>query len=111
MLTAYTTVLGGFQWRGYAAYICGILVNVVGFAGAVGSRVPSGATYIYQFSFFAGFLVSATVYYLLCNAFPLPGLSPTEGWFEPELIVSGSEAGIEEDNVIESGTATSGKVS
>ena len=35
----------GIHWRGYAAYIAGILVNVVGFAGAVGMPVPLGATY------------------------------------------------------------------
>ena len=35
----------GFNWRGYAAYIAGILINVVGFAGAVGNKVPAGATY------------------------------------------------------------------
>ena len=35
----------GVHWRGYAAYIAGILINVVGFAGAVGITVPTGATY------------------------------------------------------------------
>lgn len=35
----------GIHWRGYAAYICGILIKVVGFAGAVGTKVPIGATY------------------------------------------------------------------
>lgn len=35
----------GVHWRGYVAYIAGILINVVGFAGAVGMRVPIGATY------------------------------------------------------------------
>jgi nucleobase:cation symporter-1, NCS1 family len=35
----------GVHWRGYAAYIAGILINVVGFAGAVGRKVPKGATY------------------------------------------------------------------
>lgn len=35
----------GIHWRGYVAYICGILINVVGFAGAVGTKVPIGATY------------------------------------------------------------------
>lgn len=36
----------GINWRAYAAYIGGILINVVGFAGAVGRDVPAGATYI-----------------------------------------------------------------
>ena len=38
----------GFNWRAYAAYIGGILINVVGFAGATGDKVPIGATYIYK---------------------------------------------------------------
>lgn len=39
----------GIHWRGYVAYIAGILINVVGFAGAVGTPVPIGATYIVSF--------------------------------------------------------------
>jgi nucleobase:cation symporter-1, NCS1 family len=35
----------GLHWRGYTAYIAGIVINVVGFAGAVGTKVPIGATY------------------------------------------------------------------
>ena len=38
----------GVNWRAYTAYICGILINVVGFAGAVGRGVPLGAQYIYK---------------------------------------------------------------
>lgn len=38
----------GFNWRAYVAYVAGILINVVGFAGATGDKVPVGATYIYK---------------------------------------------------------------
>lgn len=38
----------GVNWRAYVSYISGILVNVVGFAGAVGRDVPVGAQYIYK---------------------------------------------------------------
>ena len=72
----------GIQWRGWAAYLCGIMINVVGFAGAVGAPVPIGADYIYRLNFFAGFLVSAVVYYALCKFFPVPALSPTGRWCE-----------------------------
>lgn len=72
----------GIQWRGYIAYICGILINVVGFAGAVGTEVPIGATYIYRLNFFSGFIVSALVYYGLCRFFPVPATSPTGKWCE-----------------------------
>jgi len=74
--------VAGIQWRGYVAYICGILINVVGFAGAVGTKVPIGATYIYRLNFFSGFIVSAAVYWLLAKIFPPPALSPTGRWFE-----------------------------
>ncbi|KAL1613963.1 uracil permease [Diplodia seriata] len=70
----------GFHWRGYAAYIAGILVNVVGFAGAVGRSVPVGATYIYNVNFFAGFIVSSAMYWALCKVSPIPATS--EVWME-----------------------------
>lgn len=43
---------GGVSWRGYAAYLAGILPNVVGFVGAVGVDVPKGKLYIFFFFFF-----------------------------------------------------------
>ncbi|KAI1142440.1 permease for cytosine/purines, uracil, thiamine, allantoin-domain-containing protein [Hypoxylon sp. FL0543] len=71
----------GFHWRAYAAYISGILINVVGFAGAVnGGNVPIGATYIYNFNFFCGFIISAGMYWALCKLFPIPACSDT--WME-----------------------------
>ncbi|KAI9795979.1 MAG: hypothetical protein M1833_006555 [Piccolia ochrophora] len=70
----------GFSWRGYTAYICGILINVVGFAGAIGREVPMGAQYIYRLNFFAGFIVSSLTYYLLCRFFPIPATS--DRWME-----------------------------
>ncbi|KAL2875745.1 uracil permease [Colletotrichum sp. CLE4] len=70
----------GFHWRGYAAYIAGILPNVVGFVGAIGVDVPIGATYIYNLNFFAGFLVSGGVYWGLCKISPIPATS--DKWME-----------------------------
>lgn len=70
----------GIHWRAYAAYIAGILINVVGFAGAVGTPVPIGATYIYNVNFFAGFIVSGAVYWILCHFFPIPAVS--DKWME-----------------------------
>ncbi|KZP18169.1 hypothetical protein FIBSPDRAFT_829695 [Athelia psychrophila] len=63
----------GINFRAYAAYIAGIVINVVGFAGATGRTVPVAATRIYEMSFFTGFGVSAVLYYLLNVAFPVPG--------------------------------------
>ncbi|KAJ5184040.1 hypothetical protein N7492_001656 [Penicillium capsulatum] len=67
----------GVSWHGYAAYLCGILVNIVGFAGAVGVDVPVGAIYIYDINYFSGFLVSGGVYWLLAKMVPLPATSDT----------------------------------
>ncbi|KDR80376.1 hypothetical protein GALMADRAFT_223259 [Galerina marginata CBS 339.88] len=65
----------GINFRAYAAYIAGILINVVGFAGATGRTVPLAATRIYQMSFFTGFGVSALVYYVLNRLFPVTGFT------------------------------------
>jgi nucleobase:cation symporter-1, NCS1 family len=65
----------GIHWRAYAAYIAGILINVVGFAGAIGRKVPIGATYIYNLNFFCGFIVASGTYYILCKLFPIPATS------------------------------------
>lgn len=71
----------GIHWRAYAAYICGILINVVGFVGEIGTAsVPIGATYLYRVNFFGGFIVSSGIYYLLCKWFPIPAVP--EEWTE-----------------------------
>ncbi|KAK4134681.1 hypothetical protein BT67DRAFT_301554 [Trichocladium antarcticum] len=70
----------GVHWRGYAAYIAGILINVVGFAGAVGNEVPIGATHVYNLNFFGGFIVSAGMYWALCKISPIPAVS--DKWME-----------------------------
>jgi NCS1 family nucleobase:cation symporter-1 len=63
----------GVSWRAYAAYFCGILINIVGFAGSVGATVPIGATYIFNFSFFGGFIISGAAYYAICWKWPIAG--------------------------------------
>ncbi|KAH7400037.1 permease for cytosine/purines, uracil, thiamine, allantoin-domain-containing protein [Cadophora sp. MPI-SDFR-AT-0126] len=70
----------GVHWRGYVAYIAGILINIVGFVGAIGKEVPKGAQYIYNLNFFCGFIVAGSVYYLLCKFFPIPATSDV--WME-----------------------------
>ncbi|KAI8932144.1 hypothetical protein NX059_011027 [Plenodomus lindquistii] len=65
----------GFHWRGYAAYIAGVLINVVGFAGAIGCEVPVSAKRIYDLNFFAGFIVAGLMYKALCTISPVPATS------------------------------------
>ncbi|KAK5791867.1 hypothetical protein VI817_007176 [Penicillium citrinum] len=67
----------GVSWHGYAAYFCGILINIVGFAGAVGVDVPVGAVYIYNVNYFSGFIVSGGIYWFLAWLVPIPGTSDT----------------------------------
>lgn len=79
----------GINWRAYVAYICGILPNIIGFAGAVGATVPIGAQYVYDLSFFAGYIVSFFVYALLCTIWPVKGTPVRnireKGWYETYL--------------------------
>ncbi|CEL05571.1 Putative Uracil transporter (Eurofung) [Aspergillus calidoustus] len=67
----------GFSWQAYASYLSGILINIVGFAGAVGRDVPVGAQYIYNVNYISGFIVSFVVYYTLTRFFPPVAISET----------------------------------
>jgi NCS1 family nucleobase:cation symporter-1 len=89
----------GFSWRAYAAYICGIMINIVGFAGAVGRKVPIGAQYIYNINYFTGFIVSGTVYLGLTWLFPIPATSPT--WNEVDVDFEDSVAYGKDPNDLE----------
>lgn len=90
----------GFSWHAYTAYIAGILINIVGFVGAVGGDVPIGAVYLYNVNYFGGFLSSFTVYYLLTKISPIPATSKT--WHEVDVdapvqeYISGNESPIDE---------------
>ncbi|KAI1436352.1 permease for cytosine/purines, uracil, thiamine, allantoin-domain-containing protein [Xylaria sp. CBS 124048] len=78
----------GVNWRAYAGYLAGILVNIVGFVGAVnGGKVPIGATYIFNVNYFAGFVVSGAVYWVVCRLSPMPACS--ERWMEVHDQVDG----------------------
>lgn len=63
----------GFNIRAYVAYVAGILINVVGFAGATGQTVPVAATRIYDLSFFTGMGTAGLVYCVLNRIFPARG--------------------------------------
>lgn len=78
----------GFSWHAYVAYFAGILINIVGFAGAVGRTVPKGATYIYNFNYFTGAIVAGGVYYILTRFIPIPATSSTWNEFDSESEMS-----------------------
>ncbi|KAF9239824.1 permease for cytosine/purines, uracil, thiamine, allantoin-domain-containing protein [Melanogaster broomeanus] len=80
----------GINFRAYAAYIAGILINVVGFVGDTGRKVPVAATHIFDLSFFTGFGTSALVYIALNWLYPTHGKSDV---FE-EVDVSNFEDGV-----------------
>ncbi|KAF7968336.1 hypothetical protein HWV62_30959 [Athelia sp. TMB] len=86
----------GVNLRAYAAYIAGIIINVVGFAGATGRTVPIAATRIYEMSFFTGFGVSAIIYYLLNVVFPVPGKFSN---FEEIDVSEGEDKAVSEDDI------------
>lgn len=87
----------GVHWRAYVAYVAGILINAVGFAGACGVQVPKGAQYIYNFNFFGGFGVSAVVYWGLCKASPIPACS--DEWMEVDYDGRGIHGGYDVENL------------
>ncbi|AOW03628.1 permease [Yarrowia lipolytica] len=71
----------GVNWRAFAAYFCGIAINVVGFADAVSDGgVNETARKMYQLNFFLGFLVSAISYYGFNWLSPVVGARET--WSE-----------------------------
>ncbi|OJD11889.1 hypothetical protein AJ78_07432 [Emergomyces pasteurianus Ep9510] len=76
----------GFSWHAYVSYFAGILINIVGFVGAVGVKVPVGATYLYNLNFFCGFIVSFAAYFILTRVWPIPGTSNT--WNEMDIDVT-----------------------
>jgi NCS1 family nucleobase:cation symporter-1 len=56
----------GWSWRAYLSYGCGVLANIFGFMDALGvPGVPIAAVYVCRLNFFAGFGLSAVVYYIL----------------------------------------------
>ncbi|ODQ68688.1 putative nucleobase permease [Nadsonia fulvescens var. elongata DSM 6958] len=79
----------GFSWKAYASYIAGILINVVGFAGSVGNKVPMGAEYLFRINYFCGFIVAFVVYYLICLFFPVPATS--DKWLEIDDYIDATE--------------------
>jgi NCS1 family nucleobase:cation symporter-1 len=85
------------------AYIFGIVINVVGFAGAVGQTVPIGATYIYRLNFFAGFIVASLTYIILCKFWPAKAVP--ERWTEDgdQNVLEGRIARVTSDDDYENG--------
>ena len=80
----------GFNWRAYTAYGVGIVVNVIGFAAHMK---------VYNLNFFAGFIVSSSVYWLCCKYSPIPATS--DHWLEvgDELVsvVDDNDSDVEAD--------------
>lgn len=65
---------GGFHWRAYAAYICGIALPFPGFLGSLGVKgvkETTGAAYhIYDIGYLTAFVVAITVYTAICKISP-----------------------------------------
>jgi NCS1 family nucleobase:cation symporter-1 len=104
----------GVHWRAYVSYIAGIMINVVGFVGAIGETVPIGATYIYNLNFFAGVFVSGGCYWLLAKFFPIPACAAS--WCEvgeevEEVLLAYDLDGTNYDTTLENGHSLSSSLS
>ncbi|ODH25697.1 hypothetical protein ACO22_05155 [Paracoccidioides brasiliensis] len=88
----------GFSCHAYASYFSGILINIVGFVGAVGHNIPVGATYLYNFNFFSGFIISFAMYYLLTRIWPIPATSGR--WNEVDIDVTYLSLGYHQGEVV-----------
>ncbi|KAI0020991.1 permease for cytosine/purines, uracil, thiamine, allantoin-domain-containing protein [Xylariomycetidae sp. FL0641] len=65
----------GLNWRAFAAYLSGMVWAVPGFVMSVGGpTVPMNWYHLYQVSFFFGYAVSGSLFYLFNVLFPPPGL-------------------------------------
>jgi len=97
----------GVHWRAYVAYISGILINVVGFAGAIGRDVPIGATYVYNVNFFCGFGVAGVIYWALCKFFPVPATS--DKWMEVGDAIDDVRVAYDHESASQEGDLETGK--
>ncbi|KAL4934120.1 nucleobase cation symporter-1 family protein [Aspergillus undulatus] len=87
----------GFSWQAYAAYLSGIMINIVGFVGQVGREVPIGATYVYNINYVSGFVVSAAMYFILTRIFPTKATSDTWNEVNYDLDINSEGHDIEEE--------------
>lgn len=97
---------GGVNWRGYAAYIIGIIPCLPGFLYQVGVKsVPLGAQRLYVFAMPVGIVVAAVAYAGLCHLSPPPG-GLRKQWGElsdDDLILNGLASNEEKLADMESG--------
>ncbi|KAI1633043.1 permease for cytosine/purines, uracil, thiamine, allantoin-domain-containing protein [Biscogniauxia mediterranea] len=81
----------GLNWRAFIAYILGMVWALPGFVMAVGGpAVSDGWYHLFQVSFFFGYAVSGTLFYLLNMLFPPPGLG-----VQVDFDLDDSEKGVE----------------
>lgn len=95
----------GINWRAYAAYICGILPNIVGFVGATEThKVPIGATRVYDLNFPLGFIASFLTYAFFCYISPIDGCPTTlfeKGWHEEWAEVENFAAELRGEKIVD----------
>jgi NCS1 family nucleobase:cation symporter-1 len=88
---------GGFHWRAYAAYVCGIVVPFPGFVGAISGdkygQISNAAAKIYTFGYLLSFTIGAVVYFAICKISPPPHVAearalPFESMGEREVLIA-----------------------
>jgi NCS1 family nucleobase:cation symporter-1 len=89
--------IGGVNGRAFIAYFLGMWPALPGFVNAVsGLEVVVTWRRFYQISFFFGYVVSASIYYVLNRLFPPPGLGIQVDFdIDEGVIVDGVQVGHE----------------
>ncbi|KUJ16042.1 uncharacterized protein LY89DRAFT_648168 [Mollisia scopiformis] len=95
---------GGVNWRAFVAYFLGMWPALPGFVNAVsGIEVAITWRRFYQISFFFGYAVSATLYFLFCKLSPPPGLGVQVNFdVDGTVVVEGVERTSEKSDVDDS---------
>ena len=99
---------GGFHWRAYTAYICGIALPFPGFLGSLevnGVKNPMGPAYhIYDIGYLTAFVVAITVYTTICKISPPENVAEARALpFEYQaremdgVILEGKDVGLDDD--------------
>lgn len=60
----------GWNIQAYVAYICGIALPFPGFVGSLGASVSPAATHLSDLGWCLSFVVTFTVYIVLCKVWP-----------------------------------------
>lgn len=96
----------GINFRAFASYICGMLINIVGMAGSTGQKVPKVANTMFNLNYFLGITVACLSHIIICKIFPVTEcgekmLSEVPEEADDYLLTLASEDSIDKDSTSE----------